>query len=83
MGNSAGRGSLMVLLSGEARREVEEVTARVEKVETAVEPRFQEHFVAAMGFPHSTTPYPHVAARVALPVAATTSGRRRGRRGAP
>ena len=26
----------------------------VEKIETAVEPRFQEHFVDAMAFPHAT-----------------------------
>ena len=31
---------------------------RVEKIETAVEPRFQEHFVGAMGIPHTTDPYP-------------------------
>ncbi|WP_205859628.1 ASKHA domain-containing protein [Phycicoccus flavus] len=79
VGNSAGRGSLMVLLSAAARREVEEVTGRVEKVETAVEPRFQEHFVAALGFPHGTFPSPHLASRVALPppVAPPARGRRR------
>jgi uncharacterized 2Fe-2S/4Fe-4S cluster protein (DUF4445 family) len=82
VGNSAGRGSLMVLLSAAARREVEQVTARVEKVETAVEPRFQEHFVAAMGFPHTTTPYPHLAARVALPAAVAAPARRGRRRAA-
>ena len=29
---------------------------RVEKIETAVEPRFQEHFVGAMAIPHDTDP---------------------------
>ena len=80
VGNSAGRGSLMVLLSGAARREVEEVTGRIEKVETAVEPRFQEHFVAALGLPHSSAPTPHLAARVTLPEPAATSTRRRSAR---
>jgi uncharacterized 2Fe-2S/4Fe-4S cluster protein (DUF4445 family) len=80
VGNSAGRGSLMVLLSDGARREVEQVTARIEKVETAVEPRFQEHFVAALGIPHSTAPVPHLAARVTLPSAGTEASRRRSTR---
>ena len=31
---------------------------RVEKIETAVEPRFQEHFVGGMGIPHANDPYP-------------------------
>ena len=50
-GNAAGTGALMALLSGKCRREIEQVVERVEKVETAIEPRFQEHFVAAMSFP--------------------------------
>ena len=43
-----------------ARRatEIEGVVRDVEKIETAVEPRFQEHFVEAMAFPHKTAPYP-------------------------
>jgi uncharacterized 2Fe-2S/4Fe-4S cluster protein (DUF4445 family) len=78
VGNAAGRGSLMALLSADARADVEATTARIEKVETAIEPAFQAHFVAAMGFPHSTTPYPHLASRVTLPVTvAAPSGRRR------
>ena len=38
-------------LDRKARAEIEDVARRVEKVETAVEPRFQEHFVAAMAIP--------------------------------
>ena len=34
---------------------------RVEKIETAVEPRFQEHFVNAMAIPHDTDPYARLA----------------------
>jgi uncharacterized 2Fe-2S/4Fe-4S cluster protein (DUF4445 family) len=66
-GNAAGTGALIALLSGAARREIEEVVRRVEKVETAVEPRFQEHFVQAMAIPHDTDPYPRLAAVVPLP----------------
>ena len=78
VGNAAGRGSLMALLSADARADVEATTARIEKIETAIEPAFQAHFVAAMGFPHSTLPYPHLVERIALPVAAgPPPGRRR------
>ena len=78
VGNAAGRGSLMALLSADARADVEATTARIEKIETAIEPAFQAHFVAAMGFPHSTLPFPHLAERITLPVAAgPPPGRRR------
>jgi uncharacterized 2Fe-2S/4Fe-4S cluster protein (DUF4445 family) len=72
-------GAMMALLSGVAREEIEQVAARIEKVETAVEPRFQEHFVAALAIPHKNDPYPSLAATVDLPVAPETGRRRRGR----
>ncbi len=50
-GNAAGTGALMALLSGECRREIEEVIRRVHKIETATESDFQERFVASMSFP--------------------------------
>ena len=50
-GNAAGTGALMALLSGESRREIEQAIGKVEKIETAIEPRFQEHFVDSMSFP--------------------------------
>lgn len=82
VGNSAGRGSLMALLSGGSRRDVEEVTRSIEKIETAVEPNFQAHFVSAMGFPHTSLPYPHLSERVTLPrpTPADQGRRRNGRR---
>ena len=66
-GNAAGTGALIALLSSEARREIERVVRTVEKIETAVEPRFQEHFVDAMAFPHATAPSTHLATVVELP----------------
>ena len=66
-GNAAGTGARIALLDREARREIERVARTVEKVETAVEPRFQEHFVDAMAFPHKTAPYALLRRRVALP----------------
>ena len=73
-GNAAGTGALIALLSGAARTEIEGVVRRVEKIETAVEPRFQQHFVEAMAFPHKTAAFPHLAAVVTLPARAATTG---------
>jgi uncharacterized 2Fe-2S/4Fe-4S cluster protein (DUF4445 family) len=66
-GNAAGTGARIALLNRAARAEVEALVRRVEKVETAVEPRFQQHFVDAMGIPHASDPYARLAATVALP----------------
>jgi uncharacterized 2Fe-2S/4Fe-4S cluster protein (DUF4445 family) len=69
-GNAAGTGALIALLSAAARREIEDVVRRVEKIETAVEPRFQQHFVEAMAFPHKTAPSTHLAQVTDLPARA-------------
>ena len=66
-GNAAGTGARIALLNLKARDEIAAVVKRVEKVETAVEPRFQEHFVEAMAIPHKTAPYRHLRAAVPLP----------------
>ena len=65
-GNAAGAGAMMSLLSGVARKEIEEVVRMVEKVETAVAPDFQRHFVEAMAIPHATAPFERLASRVDL-----------------
>ncbi|MEO1001213.1 MAG: ASKHA domain-containing protein, partial [Pseudomonadota bacterium] len=69
-GNAAGTGARIALLNSAARREIEAVVRRIEKVETAVEPRFQEHFVAASAMPHATDPFPELARVVTLPTPA-------------
>jgi uncharacterized 2Fe-2S/4Fe-4S cluster protein (DUF4445 family) len=84
-GNAAGTGARIALLDRKARDEIEALVRRVEKVETAVEPRFQEHFVAAMAIPHKTAEFPELAKVVKLPELATdprgsADGRRRRRR---
>ena len=56
VGNSAGSGAVRLLLSNAQREEVEGVVHDVTKIETAIEPRFQEHFVTALAFPRSTAP---------------------------
>jgi uncharacterized 2Fe-2S/4Fe-4S cluster protein (DUF4445 family) len=66
-GNAAGTGARIALVNRAARREIERVVRRIEKVETAVEPRFQEHFVGAMALPHKTRPYPELARVATLP----------------
>lgn len=66
-GNAAGTGARIALLNQQARDEIEDVVKRIEKIETAVEPRFQEHFVQAMAFPHKTARYPNLSKEVVLP----------------
>jgi uncharacterized 2Fe-2S/4Fe-4S cluster protein (DUF4445 family) len=78
-GNAAGVGAMMALLSGVARDEIETTAASIEKVETAVEPRFQEHFVAALAIPHKTEGFPMLSKAIELPLPTESRGRR-GRR---
>ncbi len=67
VGNAAGTGARIALLSKAAREEIERVIRRVEKVETAIAPKFQEYFVAAMSIPNAVDPFPRLAAAVPLP----------------
>ena len=66
-GNSAGAGARMALLNLEARAEITQLVRRIEKIETAIEADFQDHFVRAMAFPHKTEPYSELARAVQLP----------------
>jgi uncharacterized 2Fe-2S/4Fe-4S cluster protein (DUF4445 family) len=66
-GNAAGTGARIALLNYESRQEIEEVVRQVEKVETAVETKFQEHFVHAMAFPHKVDSFPNLAKVIDLP----------------
>ena len=83
-GNAAGTGARIALLNSAARREVEALVGMIHKVETAVEPRFQEHFVAANHIPHATDGFALLRAEVDLPDLAFNTegegGRRRRRR---
>ena len=88
-GNAAGTGARIALLNAAARREIEEVVRTIEKVETAVEEKFQQHFVEAIAVPHKTAAYPNLATQVTLPALPAMAGasddgegrRRRRRRG--
>jgi uncharacterized 2Fe-2S/4Fe-4S cluster protein (DUF4445 family) len=81
-GNAAGTGARIALLDATSRDVIEELVRRIEKVETAIEPRFQQHFVEAMAIPHKTAPYPHLRKAVALPQPkeSTSQSETRGRR---
>ena len=88
-GNAAGTGARIALLNSEARTEIEATVRAVHKIETAIESRFQEHFVNASAIPNSTEPFPILNSIVTIPdVNFNTgggdkegSGRRRRRRG--
>ena len=85
-GNAAGTGARIALLDQRSRRNIEQLVRRVEKIETAVEPRFQEFFVEAMAIPHLTAPFERLREVVSLPERvvisseASTRGRRASRR---
>jgi len=70
VGNAAGTGARMALLNRGHRREIEKLVGEIEKIETALEPRFQEHFVNAMAFPNKVEPFPNLATAVDLPKSA-------------
>jgi uncharacterized 2Fe-2S/4Fe-4S cluster protein (DUF4445 family) len=63
-------GARMALCNRAAREEIEKTVRRIEKIETAVEPRFQEHFVNANAIPHAVDPFPELAKVATLPAVA-------------
>lgn len=73
-GNAAGTGARIALCNIAARAAIEAEVKRIHKVETAIEPRFQEHFVAANAIPHATAPFPELAKIVTLPVVSFNTG---------
>ena len=66
-GNAAGTGARIALLDQRTRGTIEALVRRIEKIETAVAPRFQEFFVEAMAIPHLNAPYPELRKIVTLP----------------
>lgn len=73
-GNAAGTGARIALCSVAARSQIEATVREITKVETAIEPKFQEHFVAANGIPHATDAFPHLNAVVTLPEVSFNTG---------
>ena len=66
-GNAAGTGARIALCSVAARTAIEKTVGEIHKVETAIEPKFQEHFVNANAIPHAVDPFPELAKIVTLP----------------
>lgn len=81
-GNAAGTGARIALLNSAARREIESVVRRIEKIETAVAPRFQEHFVNAIAIPHKVDKFPVLSDVVSLPKISFSGGDASGADGA-
>ncbi len=65
VGNAAGDGARMILLDKKKRAEAAWAARWVRYIETAVEPSFQDEFVAAIDIPHASDPFPHLATLIA------------------
>lgn len=66
-GNAAGTGARIALCNIAARAEIEQIVQEIIKVETAIEPKFQEHFVNASAIPNAVEPFPILATIAPLP----------------
>jgi len=73
-GNAAGTGARIALCNVAARNAIEETVHHIHKVETAIEPKFQEHFVNANAIPHAVDPFPELAQVVTLPDVSFNAG---------
>ena len=89
-GNAAGTGARIALCNISSRAGIEKTVGEITKIETAIEPRFQDHFVAANAIPHKTDAFLELKKVVNLPDVsfntgpsdnAQGAGRRRRRRG--
>lgn len=66
-GNAAGTGARIALCDRGSRKSIEKFVREVHRVETAVAPRFQEHFIDSNALPHRTAPFVNLRSIVALP----------------
>ncbi len=66
-GNAAGTGARLALCNKAARAGIEGTVRRIHKVETAIAPRFQEHFVNANALPNAVDRFPHLDGVAPLP----------------
>ncbi len=66
-GNAAGTGARIALLNVGSRRELEGIVRKIEKIETAVESKFQEYFVDAMAFPNKRDEFPNLFSEIKKP----------------
>ena len=73
-GNAAGTGARIALCNKKARTDIERIVREIVKVETAIEPKFQEHFVAANAIPHKIDAFEELAKIVSLPAVSFNTG---------
>ncbi|XXK29747.1 ASKHA domain-containing protein [Rhodobacteraceae bacterium nBUS_24] len=73
-GNAAGTGARIALCNKQARADIERIVRQIVKVETAIEPKFQEHFVAANAIPHKTDAFEELSKVVSLPAISFNTG---------
>ena len=66
-GNAASTGARMALLDTVSRDEIENEIRKIEKIETAIETKFQEYFVHAMAIPHQIDDFSELSKIVNLP----------------
>lgn len=60
VGNAAGDGARIALLNKSRREEAARVARWTEHITAPLQKEFQEQFMAALAFPHSSHPFPHV-----------------------
>jgi uncharacterized 2Fe-2S/4Fe-4S cluster protein (DUF4445 family) len=65
--NAAGTGARIALLNRASHRDIENRVRNVEKVETAIDKSFQQHFVEALGIPHEKHAFPMLSSVICLP----------------
>jgi uncharacterized 2Fe-2S/4Fe-4S cluster protein (DUF4445 family) len=65
VGNAAGDGARIALLNVDKRVEANRIARQVQYTELSIHPDFQDHFVAAMAFPHGRDEFPHLADKFA------------------
>jgi uncharacterized 2Fe-2S/4Fe-4S cluster protein (DUF4445 family) len=76
-GNAAGAGACIALVNLAARAEIEKVVRAIDKVETAIDPSFEDEFVAAMALPHASDSFENLAKTIQLPARKAVEAARR------
>ena len=59
-GNAAGAGAMIALLNRKSRLEISKTVKKINKIETAMAPKFQEYFVSASAIPNSMFSFPEL-----------------------
>ena len=78
--NAAGTGARVCLLNRASRADIEKRARQITKIETAVDPDFQQHFVEAMAIPHATQDYKQLSRVASLPEFSNATERQVGRK---